>query len=640
MCGICGLISLAGTPLPEARVLAAMAGTLRHRGPDDEGLHLDAHAALANRRLSIVDLPGGHQPMYNEDRSVCVVFNGEIYNQADLRRELEAAGHAFATRSDTEVLVHLYEEHGEGMVERLNGMFAFAVWDTRSLTALLARDRLGVKPLYLLQRPGQVAFASEIKALLALPDVEMRLDAEALDLYLSLRYVPAERSIFQGISKLLPGYLLRIEARTGRCRSRPYWHPESLPQRHDLPSEGDLAAELRELLQDAVRIRLMSDVPFGAFLSGGLDSSGIVALMSGLLDEPVRTFAIGFSEEGRLDEREHARAVATTFATAHREVDCTASQVESLPLLLHHFDEPFSDPIIVPTFQVCQLAAEHVKVVLTGEGADEVFGGYTRFAADGGVRRLVRLPGWSRRAAVGLLQGMSLGQRGEQARRALELAGMADGPRFAAWVTAFSPEEKARLLVPELGSGGADRAAALYSACAAEVHGQSTTNRMLYCDLRLRLPECMLARTDRMTMAVSLEGRTPFLDYRLVEWALRLPEGLKVRRGQEKHILRQALSPLLPRRITARRKQGLAVPFAQWTRYGIEAHIRRILSPRAVARRGYFRPQAVQDLLSRWGPHAARHSQLIWSLLCLEVWCRLYVDRDLDPRTPVSEVGR
>jgi asparagine synthase (glutamine-hydrolysing) len=637
MCGICGYIALGNQECPAEGTLKSMTDHLVHRGPDADGYHLEEGLALANRRLSIVDVEGGQQPIFNEDGTVCVVFNGEIYNQADLRRELELQGHIFSTKADTEVLVHIYEEHGEGGIQLLNGMFTFALWDRQRRRALIVRDRLGIKPLYYGVVGEVLVFGSEIKALLAFPGMDRELDIEGLDSYLGLRYLPGEQTIFSGIRKLLPGHLLRLDTHAGLMEIAQYWKPE-LAVQHSVNDEKQIAEELFDLLQDAVRIRLMSDVPFGAFLSGGLDSSGVVALMSRVMDEPVKTFSIGFSEEARLDERRHARSVSQHCATQHREVDCTADKVEILPKLISHFDEPFADPIIVPTYQVAELAAEHVKVVLTGEGADEVFGGYTRFVSDRHMRRFRRWPAWVRRGA-GIAGGMIplTGVR-HQAARAMEMAEMSDGERFLEWVTAFSTAERSGLYVPEMRGEGENRAADLYERYNAEFPEASSTDRMLYCDMKIRLSECMLARTDRMTMAVSLEGRTPFLDHRVVEWMMRLPGYFKVRGNREKYLLKRALSRILPGSIIQRRKQGLAVPFAQWTRFGIETHIRRILRRERVKKRGFFEPDYVQDLLGHWGPHAARHSQLIWSLLCLELWCQIYLDDELDPETPLSQV--
>ena len=639
MCGICGFIFLRGERAQGEEALARMNGRIAHRGPDDEGFFLGERATLANRRLSIVDLAGGHQPIFNEDGRVCVVFNGEIYNQRALRQELEKSGHRFATQTDTEVLVHLYEEHGEGMVERLNGMFVFAVWDEERQRGIIVRDRLGIKPLYYTRTGNVLVFGSEAKALLAYPGVGAEIDCQGLDLFLTLRYLPADKTLFAGIRKLQPGYLLSVDARAGTVEEREYWHPELLPKGAAEASEDEVVEEIYALLEDAVRIRLMSDVPFGAFLSGGLDSSGVVALMSRILGGGVETFSIGFSEEERLDERLRARLVAQSCDSRHREVDCTADKVESLPRLIHHFDEPFADPIIVPTFQVSELAAQHVKVVLTGEGADEIFGGYTRFVADRHFRALGALAPWMWRGAGALPPLIPFPGLRQQVERALYLGQLDDGERFLQWVIAFAEEERRQLYARELQGQIGAGACELYRKWESAFPQADPTNRMLFCDMKIRLPECMLARTDRMTMAVSLEGRTPFLDHRLVERVLQLPGYLKVRGKNEKYLLKRVLSRILPEAIVRRKKQGLAVPFAQWTRYGIETHIRRILRRERVVQRGFFAPDYVQELLDRWGAHAAHHSQLIWSLLCLELWCRIYLDRDLEPDTPLSEVA-
>jgi len=614
-----------------------MVTSLHHRGPDEAGQLVRGGVALANARLSIIDVAHGHQPVHNEDRTVHVVFNGEIYNQAALRQELAQGGHRFASHADTEVLVHLYEEEGDAFLHRLNGMFAIALWDERSRQVLIARDRLGIKPLFFAEVAGHLAFGSEIKALLELPGLTAEVEPAAIDEFLTLRYSGGSGTMFRGIRKLQPGEQLLVDVASGTWTTRRYWEPWKAPGQKPAASINEAAERVRELLEDAVRLRLMSDVPFGAFLSGGLDSSGIVALMARHMDEPVDTFAIRFSEDPRLDEGEHALAVSRHCGTRHHEVDCTADRVERLPQLLSHFDEPFADPIIVPTYQVAESAREHVKVILTGEGADELFGGYTRFVSDAQIRRLARLPAFARAALSGLARRVPAAHA---LQRALTLASQPAGRRALTWIEAFDAGERRSLLVDETAVG--DTAERLYEDCVLDSPGSHPLEQLLFCELRLRLPDCMLTRTDRMTMAVSLEGRTPFLDHRLVEEALWMPHGFKVKGRSEKEVLKRALAPLLPVATPRRKKQGLAVPFALWTRHGVEASIRRILSPERVRRRGLLHADHVASLLSGWGPHAGRHSQLIWSLLCLELWYRMYIDTGadrLDPATPLSEVA-
>lgn len=636
MCGIAGIVRLPGARGEACEPdLARMLAALRHRGPDENGTLVRDGVALANARLSIIDVAGGHQPVHNEEGTVHVVFNGEIYNQADLRRDLVSRGHRFASLADTEVIPHLYEERGPSFLDQLNGMFGIALWDEAAGRLLLARDRLGIKPLYYAEVDDQLLFGSEIKALLAHPSVSAVADPAAVDSFLSLRYSGAGETMFEGIRQLPPGHLLEADLRQGTWTTRAWWQPWLTPPTETPATLEDAADRVRHLLEDAVRLRLMSDVPFGAFLSGGLDSSGIVALMARHMDNPVQTFSIRFPEEPRVDEGEHARAVATHCATEHHEVDCTADRVEQLPRLLSHFDEPFADPIIVPTHQVSESARQRVKVILTGEGADELFGGYTRFVQDGKVRRLSAIPGPLR----SLLQAVARRvPGGGTAARALEMAGQSPPRRALSWIEAFAPTDRRSLYAdPQRVRDGAERA---HATICDEAPTSDPLEQLLFCELRLRLPDCMLTRTDRMTMAVSLEGRTPFLDHRLVEEALWMPHRFKVQGDAEKVVLKRALAPLLPAATPRRRKQGLAVPFALWTRHGVESSIRRILSPEAVRRRGLFREEAVAALLQQWGPHAGRHSQLIWSLLCLELWFRLYIDGErLDPATPLSEVA-
>ena len=635
MCGIGGIIGADVVPEVTTDLLGRMAAILRHRGPDDVGYHVEPGAGLFNVRLSIIDVAGGHQPIYNEDGSICVVFNGEIYNHQELRAGLEKRGHDFSTHSDTEVIAHLYEEHGARCVDQLNGMFAFAVWDRSAQTVLLARDRLGIKPLYFAHHAQSLLFGSELKSILAADTVPERLNRLGLDLYLSLRYLPAHTTMFEDISKVLPGHCLTFRLGDSAPTVGEYWQPE----KRELGSADAIAAELEDLLRDAVRLRLMSEVPLGAFLSGGLDSSAIVGLMRSVSDQPVKTFSIGFSEEGRVDETGFARQVARAHGTEHHEVDCTASSVQALPRLIHHFDEPFADPIIVPTYEVSELASRHVKVVLTGEGADELFGGYTRFRTDRLFQRYGHIPFGLRRLVHRLASGLPPGILPENLRRACEMGQLSFVERLVHWVSAFDEREREKLYAGELRDLSRSGAAVeLYAQCAAR-GGGGDMDRMLFCDTRVRLPECMLARTDRMTMAVSLEGRTPFLDHRVAELALSIDHRLKIRGGREKWILKQALRKYVPEQIASRTKQGLAVPFAYWTRSGIEDDIRRILSPASVRRRAWFEPAYVSGLLGQWRRYGSRQAQQIWSLLCLELWCRMYVDDDaLQPDTPLSEV--
>lgn len=638
MCGICGFVRLNGILEYSRSALDSMSKNLVHRGPDSQGMHIDEFVALANTRLSIVDVRGGGQPKYNESGDVCVVHNGEIYNHRQLRRDLEKSGHTFKSECDTEVIVHGYEESGFDFLKTMNGMFAIALWDRSDRRGMLIRDRLGIKPLYYARVGDYLVFGSEIKALLSFPGMASEIDLEALDLYLTLRYVAGTHSIFKGISKLAPGHALTFDMKTGGVQIVPYWNPTNFtaPEYSD---DSQAVEELLDLLQDSVGMRLMSDVPFGAFLSGGVDSSAVVAVMSEKMKDPVKSFSIGFSEEPRLDERSFAQTVAESCGTEHRNVNCTANEVENLPRLLYHFDEPFADPIIVPFFEVAKLASKHVKVVLTGEGADEVFGGYTRYVSDASVRRLGRTPGFVRGLVSSLSRHIGFGGFGQQVSQAVEMAEMPAYARYLRWVTAFTREERLSLLLPDFHRIVGDGAEQLYMQLANEREWDSDTNEMMYVELKTRLPECMLARTDRISMAVSLEARTPFLDHRLVEWALKIPADRKVRGRQEKFLLKEAVKPLLPTSVTRRGKQGLAVPFALWTRFGIGQEIERILSKKAMSRRGIFNPDYVQELLSHWSPREARHSQLIWSLLCFELWCRIYLDRDLDPATPLSEVA-
>ncbi len=633
MCGIAGAVwNDAGKAL-ERETLQRMIDVLRHRGPDDEGsyfadLKVQSGAALGHRRLSIIDVAGGRQPLSNEDGSVWVVFNGEIYNFSELRRRLEAAGQRFRTHSDAETLVHLYEDEGAPFLTRLNGMFALALWDAKRQQLLLARDRLGKKPLVYRDEPGRLLFASELKALLEAPGVPREVDPQALDEYLMYQYVPHPRTIFRGINKLPPGcYALWCN---GRLAVRPYWKPDFNVEQ-DRPA-ADYARELRELMISAVKMRLQSEVPLGAFLSGGIDSTIVVGLMSQLVSEPVRTFSIGFPVK-EFDETRYAREAAERFGTIHEEFEVQPDAMEVLPRLVWHYDEPMGDSSAVPTWYVSQLTRQRVTVALTGDGGDELFMGYPRYLAVWLAEGFDRLPWIVRRMCAGKYwQRLPSGQRQKsrlrQWKRFVEMLNLPPAERYLEWIAIF----------------GQARRAALYSDSFTAALPESSpldflTDALKRCDRRdgltafsladltTYLPCDLMTKVDIASMAHGLECRQPFLDYRVVELAARMPRVLKFRLGRGKRILREVFGDLLPASIQRRPKMGFGVPLDHWFRNELRDYVREVLLDKTALQRGYFRPEAVAQLLQQHQQGRFNHGYRLWSLLILELWHRQWAEK-------------
>jgi asparagine synthase (glutamine-hydrolysing) len=617
MCGICGLVSAERAPDIEA--VKRMSGQLVHRGPDDHGLFCEGPAALAARRLSIIDLAHGHQPIENEDGSAVVVQNGEIYNYRELKRELEGRGHRFATDCDTEVLVHAYEEWGDAFVERLRGMFAIALWDKRRRRLLLARDRFGIKPLYYRQVGGELSFASELKAMLEQPGFSREIDPKAVAAYLAFNSIPAPLTIFAEARKLPPGYLLTWEG--GELALRRYARPGPVPgDEVRRGSAAELAAELREVLDDSIRAHLVADVPVGVLLSGGVDSGGIAALASRHADEPLRTFSIGFEEAG-FNELSRARLVAERYGTDHHELVLRPDAVELLPRLVEAFDEPFGDSSALPTYLVSQLACEHVKTAMSGEGGDELFGGYYTYVADLLARRVGRLAALARPLAEALPSRTDRVGFDYKAKRFARAAALPPLERHHGWKEIFSPQARAELAGEHaVGWDPLD----LYRERYAETKGVEPLARMQDLDLGIYLVDDLLVKTDRLSMAHSLELRVPFLDPTVADFAFSLPTKLKVRGSAKKRLLRQALAPLLPREIVHGRKQGFSIPIAAWLRGPLEPFAREVLAPSAVARQGLLDPAAVTPLLDRHCAGREDLSRQIWGLMALTLWFDRY----------------
>jgi asparagine synthase (glutamine-hydrolysing) len=596
-----------------------MNARLVHRGPDSEGLFHDGGVALAMRRLSIIDLEHGDQPISNEDGSVTVVQNGEIYNYRELRRELEGRGHRFATASDTEVLVHLYEEHGDGFVERLRGMFAIALWDSRSNRLLLARDRFGIKPLYHRLAGGTLSFASELKAMLEQPGFSRQIDPRAVAAYLAFNSIPAPLTIFAEARKLPAGTL--AVWRDGELTQTRYARPAPVEAgRTRRRPAADLADELRETLRGSIRAHLVADVPVGVLLSGGVDSAGIVALAAGEQADPVKTFSVGF-EEASFDELDRARLVAERYGTEHHEIVLRPDAVELLPKLVEAFDEPFGDSSALPTYLVSELAAGEVKVALSGEGGDELFGGYYTYVADLLAPRVGRLAALAAPLAEALPSSNSKVSLDYKAKRFAKGAHLPPLERHHAWKEIFSLQLQASLLGDrDPGWDPVD----LYRERYEETAGAEPLARLQDVDLGIYLVDDLLVKTDRSSMAHSLELRVPFLDNEVATMALGLATPLKVRGLAKKRLLRQALAPLLPKEVLRGPKQGFSIPVAAWLRGPLRGFAHETLSAETLLRQGWLDPATVSGLLDRHCSGREDLSRQLWGLIAFTLWFDRY----------------
>jgi asparagine synthase (glutamine-hydrolysing) len=626
MCGIYGLLQLDGAAAtPDT--LRAMGRVTIHRGPDDEGSHVDGPAAIGMRRLSIIDVGGGHQPLTNEDGTLWLVANGEIYNYRELRDALIAKGHTFRTGSDCETILHLYETYGDDCVSHLNGMFAFALWDARRSRLVIGRDRLGVKPLYVCNDGRRLLFASEAKAILAVPGVTTALDPAALSSYLALGYVPSPQSIFRGVTKLPPATLLVAEG--GRVSEHRYWR---VPTAVDVAtSEAQWIERIRARLEESTRMQMVSDVPIGAFLSGGIDSSAVVAFMAKHSDRPVKTYAIGFGggeAEAYYNELPYARRVAELFGTDHHEIVVQPDVVALLPKLLWHMDEPIADTAFITTYLVSQFAHRDVTVILSGVGGDELFGGYRRYLGSHYQAHFDRLPASLRRAATSLGRKLPsdrhspLLNAARLAKGFLSAAGLPIEERYRSYVEVFS-EDAATQLLRERRTDGYDALAAAF----AHAGTSDELNRMLAVDAETQLPDDLLLLTDKMSMAVSLECRVPLLDHELVELAARMPQGVKIRGGRLKHAMKAALADVLPADILDRKKRGFGAPMGAWLKRDLAPLMANLLSEDAVTARGLFRPAAIDGLVAAHAANKIDGTDRLLALVNLEIWARIYLDR-------------
>ena len=636
MCGIAGRVNfLSGAPVERAYV-QRMCDLLAHRGPDGDGVLVDGAAGFGHRRVAVIDLPEGRQPMATADRTVWLTFNGEIYNFLELRADLERRGHRFRTESDTEVLLAAYRQFGIECLSRLRGMFAFAIWDAGTRTLFMARDRVGKKPLHYTIDGDGIAFASEPKAFLADPAFAAQPNLEALSHYLTYQYVPSPMSAFQGVSKLLPGHYLLV--RDGRVTIQRYWKLRYEPKRPI--SEEAACEELLAKMTEAVRLRLRSDVPVGAFLSGGIDSSAVVAIMAQLSPNAVPTFSIGF-EERDYDELEYARLVARRYATDHHELVVRPDAIRVLPQLVWHYNEPFADESAIPTYYLAQFARRHVTVALNGEAGDENFAGYRRYVPDPMLTWYDRVPTPVRRTVQTLANAFPADDRSARfvgrLRGWLERAAESRERRYARRVIQFNPRLKARLCTEEFleAAGPADSIELLL----AEYRDGGVADFLdatLDVDVARYLPDCLLVKVDVATMAHGLEGRSPFADHLLMEFIASLPSSMKLRGATGKYLLRKTMRPFLPLETIGRRKMGFGAPLEHWFRGDLRTLAGDVLLSSRATQRGYFHPPVIRRLLDEHGQGGAQWHDQLWNLLMLELWHRMFIDER--PTGPPAQI--
>jgi asparagine synthase (glutamine-hydrolysing) len=636
MCGIVGQANAEGRR-GDGATLARMCAALEHRGPDSRGLHVDAGVGLGIQRLRVIDLATGDQPIFNEDRSVAVVLNGEIYNYRELRARLQRAGHRFATVGDTEVIAHLYEEEGARFVESLHGMFGVAVWDARRRRLVLARDRVGKKPLYYAERAGTLSFASELAALMEDRDVPRDVDHLALDAFLAYRWVPSPMTAFRAVRKLPPASTLVYE--DGRATVTRYWRLD-YSRKRAVDDPREVHEELREHIRAATTRRLISDVPLGAFLSGGVDSAAVVAAMAEASSRPVQTFSIGFTDE-KFDELPLARLVAQRFATDHHELVVEPHAMELIPRIVRHYGEPFADDSAVPSFYLAKMARRHVTVALNGDGGDESFGGYTRYVANAAAARVQRIPVALRRAiaAAGLRvpESGTIDSWPSRLRRLAHTLALDAPGRYVAYMTHLNGLQRERLYTDEYRAliGQADPADVMIGPWRAS-GAASVLDRMLDVDVQTYLPDDLLTKMDIATMASSLEARSPLLDHELMEFAAALPPELKVRGREKKVVLRGALRGWVPDEVLDAPKRGFRLPLGDWLRGELRGYARDVLLDRRAVGRGHFREPYVRELLDRHAAGIEDHSQGIWTLLMFELWHQEFVDTVAAPSSASS----
>lgn len=627
MCGIAGFISKEkDAPEMEREILLdKMCKIITHRGPDEQGLAVEGRAALGMRRLSIIDLKSGQQPIYTEDGNLFIVFNGEIYNYRELKKELESRGHRFKTNSDTETILLAYKEFGAECLQYLRGMFAFAIWNKTDESLFIARDRVGKKPLfYSLTEKGNFVFGSELKVLQTHGEISNEMDYSALDAYLTFGYVPEEFCIFRGVEKLAPGHFLTFK--DGKIETKKYWDFR-YEKNSEIKTESEYIENLRELLKESVKIRLISEVPLGAFLSGGVDSSTIVGLMSQISASPVKTFSIGFNEDS-FDELKYARIAAKHFNTEHHEFIVTPDLVETVDELVWHFDEPFADPSSLPTFMVSKMARDFVTVVLSGDGGDELFAGYTRYVTDKKRSGLEKLPSALRKNLLKpLSEALPHSAKGKNYLYNVSLEAI---ERYIDSISHFGALQRKSLYSASFlqkMNGDFGKAEANFGQIARSVSTGIPIDNLLYLDSKTYLVSDILTKVDRMSMATSLEARVPLLDHKLIEFVTNIPSELKLKGLETKYIFRQAVKGIVPDEILNRPKQGFGVPLNEWINLQLKDKIHETLSEQKTLERGFFDAKYIKILLDEHARKRRDHSYSLWILYILELWQRRFLDK-------------
>jgi asparagine synthase (glutamine-hydrolysing) len=627
MCGITGFVNNGDRPI-DRETLGRMNAAIVHRGPDEDGFYVRENVGLAMRRLSIIDLASGKQPISNADKTKWIVFNGEIYNYRELREELDNQGHKFYTNSDTEAIVHLYDQYGPDCLQYLRGMFAFAVWDEVEKTLFIARDRVGKKPLLYSHQPnGDLIFGSEFQALLGHPSISREVDFEAIDNYLSYLCVPAPHTAFKQIRKLEPGHWLRWK--NGQIETHRYWLPDFTKKIKI--SEPEAIEETTRILRESTRMRLISEVPLGAFLSGGVDSSAVVALMAEASDKPVKTFSIGFEEQD-YSELKYARRVAEHVGAEYNEFIVKPNALEILPTLVRHYGEPYADSSAVPTYYVARETRKHVTVALNGDGGDESFAGYERHAAMMIAERYQRIPRLMRKAFVEApINAFPTSEikrsRVRDAKRFLKVAGLPKTERYFRWMSTFDAETKRDIYTRDFSQAvaGVDPLRSMEK-WFIKANGSGILDASLLNDLMTYLPNDLLVKVDIATMANSLEARSPFLDHKLIEFAASLPEGLKMRGLATKSLLKKVAARLVPKEVVYRRKMGFGVPIGKWFRSEMKDFLKEVLVSERSLKRGIIRPEAIERYVARHIAGENDYSFQLWSLLMLELWFREFID--------------
>ena len=627
MCGIVGIVNSAGRQV-EREILEQMNCSIVHRGPDEDGFYVKENVGLAMRRLSIIDLASGQQPIRNGDGTKWIVYNGEIYNYQELRRDLETRGHQLYTNSDTEAIVHLYDDEGPDCLRHLRGMFAFAIWDERDRSLFIARDRVGKKPLLYSHQPnGDLIFGSEFQALLKHPAVSREVDNEAIDEYMSFLCVPAPKTAFKQIRKLEPGHWLRWK--DGQIETRRYWLPD-FTKKIDI-SEEDAIEETTRIVRESTRLRMISEVPLGAFLSGGVDSSTVVALMAQESSQPVKTFSIGFEEQD-YSELKYARRVAEHVGAEYNEFIVRPNAIEVLPTLVEHYGEPYADSSAIPTYYVSRETRKHVTVALNGDGGDESFAGYERYAAMLMAERYRKIPAVVRRALVempvSLLPTSELKRsRVRDAKRFFNAARLSPTSRYLRWMSTFDPDAKRDLYTSDFrATVETSDGETILDEWFRRANGSGVLDAAMLTDQMTYLPNDLLVKVDIASMANSLEARSPFLDHKVIEFAASLPEGLKMRRFETKSLLKKVASRLVPREVIYRRKMGFGVPIGRWFRGEMKDFVRDVLlSPKSLSR-GIVKPAVIEKYVNEHTEGIRDNSFQLWTLLMLELWFRKFID--------------